>query len=289
MRFLRKTSLCSLLLPLLVAQAHHVASQTDSATTQGPTSYRLNVVVDEVVVTFHAADSHGLPIRDLKLTELSFLDNGRSPRKVLAFEALQDRPVRAGILMDTSESMGPFLAGNRAIANAYAQRLLRQQTDQAFVMDFGHVSQVVQPWTNNPPALITGLRKIAASGGTHAGGTAIFDSIYRACLNQFGHVDHAASSNFILLFTDGEDNTSSVSLEDAAAECQHTNTAIYIFRADGPSAFGSTGPATLTKLAEETGGRIFHDTGSATGTDDDLAPWRQICATSTASSTSLQT
>jgi Ca-activated chloride channel family protein len=245
-------------------------SQTQGAADQGAGTYGLRVFDDEVILTFHAADANGLPVNDLKIDELKLLDNGRAPRKVLAFQSLRDFPIRAGILIDTSESMRETLAGNRAISIQYAQKLLRQKTDEAFVMDFGRVSQVLQPWTNDASLLTAGVGRITAGGEGRLSGTAIFDAIFRACSTQFGKVDQAASGNFILLFSDGEDNASRVSLKDAVAMCQRSNTAIYAFRTDAKDSFGSPGPQTLAELAAETGGRVFHDVGSEAGAYEDL-------------------
>jgi Ca-activated chloride channel family protein len=243
------------------------ASQTGAATPQNAASYGLSISVDEVDLSFHAADAHGLPVNDLKLEELNLLDNGKPPGRILAFESLQDLPIRAGILLDTSESMDEHLGGNRAISVKYAQRLLRQQTDRAFVMDFGFLSEIAQPWTSNPMALTAGLRRFAAVGQSRIGGTAIFTAIYQACLNQFGRLDHAASGNFILLFSDGEDNASHTDLRQAIDMCQHSNTAIYAFRSESTL---SSGPRTLAELASKTGGRVFFDDDSEAGVDDDL-------------------
>jgi hypothetical protein len=95
---------CGLFLLTLCAVVRVAGSQTGAAGSQG-VPYSLNVSVDEVSLTFHAADAHGLPVNDLKLYELSLLDNGKPPQKVLAFGALRDFPIRAGILMDTSVSV----------------------------------------------------------------------------------------------------------------------------------------------------------------------------------------
>jgi VWFA-related protein len=101
-------------------------------------------------------------------------------------------------------------------------------------------------------------------------GTAILDAVYRACLSQFGRIDAARSSNFILLFSDGEDNASHASLGDATAQCQRSNTAIYAFRVEQqPGAF-STGATTLAEVAAKTGGRVFNDDDSDAGIYDDL-------------------
>ena len=61
--------------------------------------YRMRVSVDEVDLTFHAEDAHGLPVNDLKLNELKITDNGKPPDHVLSFRPLRDYPVRAGILV----------------------------------------------------------------------------------------------------------------------------------------------------------------------------------------------
>ncbi len=215
-------------------------------------------------------DAHGLPVNDLKLEELSLRDNGRSPGNILAFQTLRDVPIRAGILMDTSGSMRDFLAANRAISIEYAQRLLRQQVDRAFVMDFGRFSKIAQPWTSDPTALITGIRTVSAGREDFLGGTAMFDSIFWACYSEFGRIDHVGTGDFILVFSDGEDNASHTSLDEVVTACQRTHTAIYSFRADPKSSFFSGGGATLAELASKTGGRVFHDNGSEAEIYDDL-------------------
>src|SRR5580698_5678007 len=110
-------------------------------------SYTLNVAVDEVSVTFHAADFHGIPMDDLKLEDLRVLDNGKRPRKLVSLEAHKNLPVRFGILVDTSRSMLGYLRRNQAIANEYLTQLLHKETDRAFLMRFDSDSKVLQDWT----------------------------------------------------------------------------------------------------------------------------------------------
>jgi Ca-activated chloride channel family protein len=234
------------------------------------TTFTLAVPVDEVDLTFHATDTHNLAVNDLKLNELNLRDNGNLPDKILAFQSMQDLPIRAGILMDTSASMAPHLPANRAIALQYAQSVLRQQTDQAFITDFGHLARLLQPWTSDKTALTRAIGWISTGSESRVAGTAIFDTLYRTCHTQFGSINHATSGNFILLFSDGEDNASFMRLSQAVNACQHANTAIYAFRSEEPSTFGSSGPQTLAQLAEQTGGRVFAANGSAGDILDDL-------------------
>jgi len=235
---------------LALAFTPHAFGQTD-------TPYRLNVSVDEVILTFHAADAHGLPVNDLTLSDLTLLDNGIPPAKILDFQLQQNFPIRAGILIDTSGSMSSHRYRDQSIATDYAQQLLRQQTDQAFVLNFDRTSHLIQPWTSNPATLTTAIHN--TTRGDPIGGTALFDTLYAACRSQFGAIDHRASGNFILLFSDGEDNASFLDLETAVDMCQHTNTAIYAFSSNARDGALHPGTATLAQLATQTGGSVFYD------------------------------
>jgi Ca-activated chloride channel homolog len=230
-------------------------------TTQAPATatdpYTFSVTVDEVSLTFHAADFHNVPMDDLKIDDLRILDNGKSPRKIVSFEVHQNLPVRFGILMDTSRSMLGYLRRNQAIAGQYITQLLRKQSDRAFIMRFDSESKVLQSWTGDSDALTASLRNIATDHASRLGGTALFDSIYKACRDQFGTADPLAG-NFLLLFTDGIDNASHARLEDDIDICQKANTAIYIFSVEPKSIF-SEGQKTLRNLATQSGGNIFFD------------------------------
>jgi VWFA-related protein len=261
----------ALLTTTLFAPTCRLDSQTNLLPSLNAEPYNLRVSVDEVSLTFHAADFHGLPINDLKLSELALLDNGQPPRKILAFQSLQNFPIRAGILIDLSPSMQETRSSDRAIAIRYAQQILRQQTDQAFVMNFDFLSTIAQPWTSDPSALTAGIRNRTVTAGNRSRieGTAIFDTIYRACLNQFGHIDNAASANFILLFSDGEENAGHGSLKTAVDTCQRSHTAIYAFHPQPKPGF-SDGLKTLEELASESGGRVFYNDGSEVEIEKDL-------------------
>jgi len=153
----RQRIICGLLILLLCAQVRSACSQKTSGGADGATPYHLNVAVDEVSLTFHAADVHGAPIDNLRLDELKLLDNGKPPRKIVAFQSMTDLPLRAGILIDKSESMEEHLPTDKAISIKYARLLLRQQTDQAFVMDFASHSGIAEPWTSDAAALVAAI------------------------------------------------------------------------------------------------------------------------------------
>jgi VWFA-related protein len=260
---------CLLILAFCILP-RRACAQANGAPVETAEAYKLKVAVNEVSLTFHAADAHGLPVNDLKLEELSLLDNGKPPSRILEFHPLEDMSVRAGILIDTSDSMQQDVSADRAISIKFAQRLLRQQSDKAFVMDFGYLSKITQTWTHEQTALAAGIHQVVTGRENPLGGTAMLDAIFRACFNVFGSNDHATSGNFILLFSDGDDNASHTSLEEVVDICQRSNTAIYAFRAEPVPSFFSFGPKTLAELAAETGGRVFPSDDSEAGIDSDL-------------------
>jgi VWFA-related protein len=209
----------------------------------------MKVHVDEVELTLHADDAQGNPIVDLHPDELKILDNGSPPRRIVAFQAMLNLPVRAGILIDTSTSMDSSREEIHAIASTYAQRILEQKIDLAFVMSFNKRSQMRKTWSNDPSALTKAIEQT----GTYPSTTAVYDTVYSVCHDQFAPLPHDASGNFIMLFSDGEDDASFLPLQAAVDMCQQTNTAIYAFRPDAAYA----GLQNLSRLATLTGGRVF--------------------------------
>jgi len=251
--------------------AQEVAAPAVAVDRTGP--YTLTVGVNEVSLTFHAADFHGMTIDDLTLGDLRVLDNGKAPKQIVSFEVYRDLPIRAGVLLDTSRSVLEDLRRNQQISMEYARQFMRKGTgerpgDEGFVMRFDSEAKVLQDWTGDGDALAASIRNVAADHESRLGGTAIYDAVYTACRDQFGKVSGIATGNFLMLFSDGLDNASHARIEDDVDICQQTNTAIYVFSGAAKSMF-IEGQKTLTDLATETGGRIFFEqTGD--GIRDDL-------------------
>ena len=132
-------------------------AQSNSSSGETSSAYTLRLPVDEVVLTFNAVDANGLPINDLKAGEIRVSDNGGPPRRIVAFDQLVNRAIRVGILLDTSESMQNALRVNKTTAERFVQRLFRQKSDEAFVLNFGYASELIQPWTGDTALLLQGI------------------------------------------------------------------------------------------------------------------------------------
>jgi VWFA-related protein len=220
-------------------------------------TYRLKLGVDEVVLTFDATDADGQPVNDLKASEFKLRDNGVAPRRIVAFDALLDRPLRVQILIDTSESMAREVPRAKLIAERYARTFFRQPSDQASVTPFAYASQASPGSTNGRDLLELIITNVKAGGMNPLPGTAIFKAVFQACFYPPGKVDPTATGNFILLFSDGEDNAGQTTMEEALRACQRSNKVIYAFHFSPQGDDNSTGPKTLADLAAKTGGAVF--------------------------------
>lgn len=195
------------MVPLLRAFAILSAGVVSISGAAQQSPYTLQIGVNEVSLTFHVSDSRGNAVTDLSAADFELRDNGIRQHKIVEFHSYRNLPIRAGFLMDASQSMQTDLERDLFIANAYATRLLHKGTDRAFVMGFGTAVQVTQEWTDDPGAIGNGLGKIPTEDyGTS--GTAIFDSLYRACRDRWTSSPEQMTGNFILLFSDGVDNAS---------------------------------------------------------------------------------
>ena len=138
----------------------NTCAQNASSTDRSQPDYKLRLAVDEVVLTFHAVDNHGLPIGDLKPAEVRLLDDGSPPHRIISFDSIVDRPIRAAILLDTSESMQQSVSASKRIAQRFAEHMFRQKSDQAIVIDFAYTSNTFAQWTADPNSLFQNIQNV---------------------------------------------------------------------------------------------------------------------------------
>jgi Ca-activated chloride channel family protein len=208
--------------------------------------------VDEVDVLFIATDRRGKFVRNLNQGDFSILDDHKPPQSIVNFIRHTDLPIELGLLVDTSGSVRSRFDFEQAAAVGFLQHTLRPNFDKAFVMGFNGRSQVTQDFTDNATFLATGVHSLRSGGGT-----ALYQAIYRACRDKLikGKADHPVR-RAIVVVSDGEDNQSDVSKQQAIEMAQRAEVIIYAISTDD-SGLILRGDKTLQQIADATGGRAF--------------------------------
>ncbi len=233
-----------------------LAAAAQSASAPSVPPYTFRVSANEISLTFHATGPNGAPLTHLTRADLHLTDNGKRQTNIVMLQEYDNLPIRAGFLFDTSASMMSLIDFNRSIIRVYASQLLRPGYDRAFVEQFDTQTFMRQDWTGSSGAIASGAAAVGNTPDRYDPLTAIFDSLYTTCRDQWKPgLDHP-TGNFILLFSDGEDDASHAYLSEAVDMCQRTRTAIYAFLNGRRRAF-SDGYRTLQDLTAQTGGRLF--------------------------------
>ncbi|MGB9083073.1 MAG: VWA domain-containing protein [Terriglobales bacterium] len=165
--------------------------------------------VEEVLLHATVIDDKQHIVTNLAKGDFSVFEDGH-PQTITSFQH-EDVPVAMGIVVDNSGSMRE----KRAKVNAAALNLVRSSNpnDEVFIVNFNDEFYLDQDFTSNINKLKEGLEKIEARGGT---------ALYDAVVASADHLkkDSKLEKKVILVVTDGEDNESAETLEQAVRRLQ---------------------------------------------------------------------
>jgi Ca-activated chloride channel homolog len=208
-------------------------------------------VVNEVRVVFTVTDRHGRYIKDLKRDDFRVIDD-QKPAELRSFRSETDLPLQVGLLVDASNSVRDRFKFEQEAAIEFLNAIVRPRYDKAFVVGFDATPEVTQDFTDNTEGLSAGVRMLRAGGGT-----AMYDALYFACRDkllkqeQVGPVRRA-----IILLSDGEDNLSHVTREEAIDMAARAEVIVYTISTN-ISGMKGKGDKVLERIADATGGRAF--------------------------------
>ncbi|WP_255460914.1 VWA domain-containing protein [Edaphobacter albus] len=237
-----------------------VASANEDGRTEAPEGqiqrgaggkYTLRTDAYEVRLNATVLDSSGKSILTLGKDDFKVFEDG-VPQTIASFRH-EDLPVSIGILIDSSGSM----YDKRAAVEQTALNLIKlsNKDDEAFVVDFSWEAFIDQDFTNDIDKLRQGLNYIKSSGGT-----AIYDALVASADYLTKNAKHP--KQVLLLVTDGEDNASTASLEQAIRRIQDLDgPVIYsiglLFGQDTDKREARHARRVLETLSEQTGGVAY--------------------------------
>jgi VWFA-related protein len=208
--------------------------------------------VDVVNVIFTVTDKHGNFVKDLAQKDIAIRDNSQAPKQVLAFSRETNLPLRVGLLIDASNSIRDRFKFEQESASEFLAQVIRHRSDQAFVIGFDTVAEVTADFTDNSEKLDKGIRSLRPGGGT-----ALYDAIYFACRDKLLKAPQTgAVRRAIVLISDGDDNQSRVTREEAIEMAQRAEVIVYTISTN-TNGYREQGDKTLERIAEQTGGRAF--------------------------------
>jgi len=224
------------------------AAQTPSETTsqeeQGGFVFRKQV--EEVVLHATVVDDKQRMVTSLDKPDFTVLEDGR-PQNIVSFRH-EDIPVALGIVIDNSGSMRE----KRDKVNKAAINLVKASNpqDQVFIVNFNDEYYLDQDFTADIGKMREALEKVDTRGGT---------ALYDAVVASAGHLKKNAKleKRVLLVVTDGEDNESQETLEQAIRRLQEENgPTVYAIGLLGEEKARRARKA-LQFIAEKTGGIAF--------------------------------
>lgn len=211
----------------------------------------IQVQVNEVIVPVTVTDEKGRFVSNLDKQDFRIFDEGKE-QKIGYFTRDRSQPVVAGFLIDMSNAMKVHWKTYQDAATELVLNLLPgDKKFSGYLITYGNEAELQVNTTSDSEKMIDKLAKMKP-----AGGSALYDAVYMACTNRaLVKGEPYEPRRVLVVIGDGHDTASKKSLEEVLELAQRNLVTIY---AISTVAFGfaTEGEKNLTRLAEETGGRV---------------------------------
>ena len=221
------------------------------------------VNVKLVNVAFSVRDSGGALVSSLTKDDVEVFEDA-VPQRISFFARSVDVPLTLGLIVDFSGSQDHFLKQHNHDLEVFLKDMLGPK-DRVFLICFGNHLRLVSDFSQSGPEVMDRL-KLYRHDTQHFPelgpkedrelGTAFYDSIY------YSVTEKLASENgrrALLVFSDGEDNSSSYDMMTTIEAAQADNVLVYTIRYTGKehgrlTARNRYGIRVMDRIAKETGG-----------------------------------
>jgi Ca-activated chloride channel homolog len=202
--------------------------------------------VEEVVLHATVYDEERSMVPGLDKSAFTVFDEG-TQQPITSFRR-EDVPVAMGIVVDNSGSM----RDKREKVNQAVLNLIRASNprDEIFVVNFSQNYYLDQDFTGDVNLLQAALHQVSTKGST-----ALYDAIVASAVHLKNNP--RLEKKVLLVITDGQDNMSQQTLQEAARRLQQANgPTLYAVGLLG-SGMQNSGRDALQRLAAGTGGVAF--------------------------------
>jgi VWFA-related protein len=252
---LRRTRYSRCILLLLLAAAALCAGVAQEQ------PIRVNVKL--VNVAFSVRDSNGALVGGLTKDDIEVFEDA-VPQKISFFSRGVDVPLTLGLVVDDSGSQDHFSKQHQHDLEVFLHDVLGPQ-DRVFLVGFGNHIRLVSDFTVSSADIIErwnryqkDSRKFPELGPDEKRdlGTGFYDSIYYSVTEKLAH---ESGRRALLVFSDGEDNSSSHDMMTTIETAQAENVVVYTIRYTQKehghlTARNKYGIQVMDRIAKETGG-----------------------------------
>jgi Ca-activated chloride channel family protein len=237
------------------------------AIAMGQPAYRADVHL--VNISFSVRDRQGKLLTNLTQDDFEVLEDG-VPQKIAFFARSVDVPLTLGLVVDISGSQGSFLKPHEKDLRTFLRAALAPR-DRAFLMCFGNHLRLVADYSTPGRDLAEALagfdRLKDVSAYPELGpkeirteGTAFYDAIYYSTVQMLANTEGGRKA--LIVFSDGEDNSSAHHMLDAIEAAQTNNVLLFCVRYTEVknqrlNSRNKYGMSVMARIAKETGGADF--------------------------------
>ncbi len=219
--------------------------------------------VNLVNVAFTARDSTGALLSSLSADDVRLFEDG-AEQKIAYLAKSADVPLTLGLIVDASSSQDRFSKQHEKDLQVFLKNVLGPQ-DRAFLLCFGNHLRLVSDFTQSGPEMMERLQQYQKNSERFPEigpkerrdlGTAFYDSIFYSTEEKLANADGRRA---ILIFSDGEDNSSSHDMMSAIEAAQAANVLVYTIRYTETTKHGELsarnkyGIRVMDRVAKETG------------------------------------
>ncbi|HMD39678.1 MAG TPA: VWA domain-containing protein [Candidatus Acidoferrum sp.] len=224
---------------------------------------QIQVKVNLVNVSFVARDARGALVNDLTQDDVEIFEDAL-PQKISHFARSLDVPLTLGVVVDASGSQDHFSKQHDKDLDVFFKDVLGPK-DRVFLVGFGNHIKLVSDFSSSGSGLMDEWKAYQKSNkhfplvGPDENrdlGTAFYDSIFYSVTEKLAMENGRRA---ILLFSDGEDNSSSHDMMTTIETAQSENVLVYAIRYTDKehgklTARNKYGISVMDRVARETGG-----------------------------------
>jgi Ca-activated chloride channel family protein len=225
---------------------------------------QIKVKVNLVSVSFVARDANGALVDKLTQDDVDIFEDA-VPQKISYFAKSADVPLTLGVVVDASGSQDHFAKQHKNDLEVFFKDVLGPK-DRVFLVGFGNHIRLVSDFSGSGADLLEDWKRyqkstgrfpeIGLTGENRDLGTAFYDSIFYSVTEKLARENGRRA---ILLFSDGEDNSSSHDMMTTIEMAQSENVLVYAIRYTEKehgklTARNKYGISVMDRVARETGG-----------------------------------